>query len=127
MEQRFSGLSPPIHRMTPSIGVMDARISSCSSSPWLLSFPTSTPELVRPTIPVHCSCSLLYLEGIASIFALAKEYDTTPGVINNLTSKYVSARYLVSIGQERPALISFLVGVYFFLVRLLYGLPSEPR
>jgi hypothetical protein len=26
--------------------------------------------------------------GIASIFALAAQYDTTPGVINNLTSKY---------------------------------------
>lgn len=25
--------------------------------------------------------------GIASIFALAKQYDTTTGVINNLTSK----------------------------------------
>lgn len=25
--------------------------------------------------------------GIAAVFALAKEYDTNPGVINNLTSK----------------------------------------
>jgi hypothetical protein len=31
-----------------------------------------------------------YGTGIASIFALAKQYDTTTGKINNLTSKCVS-------------------------------------
>lgn len=29
----------------------------------------------------------LRILGIAAIFALAREYHTTPGVINNLTSK----------------------------------------
>jgi hypothetical protein len=33
---------------------------------------------------------LALASGIAAIFALAKQYDTTTGVINNLTSKYVT-------------------------------------
>ena len=32
--------------------------------------------------------------GIASLFALAREYDTTTGVINNLTSKCVLGGFL---------------------------------
>jgi hypothetical protein len=32
----------------------------------------------------------LLLPGIAAIFALGTQYDTTPGVINNLTSKHVT-------------------------------------
>lgn len=35
----------------------------------------------------HCG------SGIASIFALSIQYDTTTGVINNLTSKYVSCAF----------------------------------
>lgn len=35
------------------------------------------------------------MTGIADIFALATQYDTTTGVINNLTSKYVFSPHLV--------------------------------
>ena len=41
---------------------------------------------------------LFWSSGIAAIFALAKQYDTTTGVINNLTSKYVSS--LICICHE---------------------------
>jgi len=34
-------------------------------------------------------CLIHHGAGIAGIFALAKQYDTTTGVINNMTSKYV--------------------------------------
>ncbi len=43
-----------------------------------------------PGIEAH-----LFDAGIAALFALAKQYHTTTGEINNLTSKYVSA--LVSV------------------------------
>jgi hypothetical protein len=33
------------------------------------------------------------MSGIAGIFSLAKQYDTTTGVINNLTSKYGSSLF----------------------------------
>jgi hypothetical protein len=36
--------------------------------------------------------------GIASIFALAEQYDTTTGQINNLTSKYVSSSVTLAFG-----------------------------
>ena len=42
----------------------------------------SSPALCEHPFYLFCR------SGIAGIFALAKQYDTTTGVINNLTSKY---------------------------------------
>ena len=40
----------------------------------------------------------MFILGIADIFALAKQYHTTTGEINNLTSKYVFLLLLCSSG-----------------------------
>ncbi len=75
-------------------GRTSARTSSFSLSPWLLLFPISILASASRLTIIHadntpyerfkCICT-----GIASIFALAKQYNTTTGVINNLTSKCV--------------------------------------
>jgi len=36
----------------------------------------------------------LFTVGIASIFALANQYHSTTGEINNLTSKYISSPFV---------------------------------
>jgi len=63
-----------------------------------------------------CTKLLCWLEpissaiaGIAGIFALARQYDTTPGVINNLTSKLVPQ---ITFPSEQPPTESYEVGVY---------------
>jgi hypothetical protein len=53
--------------------------------------------------------------GIAAIFALAKQYDTTTGVINNLTSKYAVVSIYCEVQQV--LILSLSAGVYFFSVR----------
>jgi hypothetical protein len=49
---------------------------------------------------------------IAVIFALAKQYNTTPDEINNLTTKYISPLLLCPYGLCSH----FSAGVYFLLV-----------
>jgi len=48
--------------------------------------------------------------GIAGIFALAKQYDTTTGVINNLTSKYGSSLFWMCQEYHSDGISA---GVYF--------------
>ena len=75
----------------PASGRTSAKTSSYSLSLWRLSFQISTPALVLAPFSISdCSTSHSIGDiGIADIFALATQYDTTTGHINNLTSKYV--------------------------------------
>lgn len=65
------------------------------------------------------------MTGIADIFALATQYDTTTGVINNLTSKYVLSPHNSTYLRALTRTFRFLAGVSSYLVRAPAGVYSE--